>query len=306
MATGETFRSLAFAFRISHSYISTLVKETLLTICTHLVPMFIPAPSKDLLKRNAEEFWKRWNFPNCVGALDGKHIRIFSPSNSGSLYFNYKDYFSIVMLALVDANYKFVVLDVGSYGKEGDSSIFNKSALGRKMLNSKDFFPIDQVLPNSNRKMPYVIVGDEAFRLHKRIMKPFNKLSANSDKTKAIFNYRLSRARRVSENAFGLLCQVFRVFYTHIALKPEVCDNLIIAACCLHNLLREAYLEKDQRPHYEYDSSEKTSNTNTFQNFSRTGGFQSFDGFQIRDEFLHFFNQEGALDWQESHISKVK
>nr|XP_023018037.1 uncharacterized protein LOC111507039 [Leptinotarsa decemlineata] len=59
MATGETFRSLAFAFRISHSYIITLVKETLLSMCKHLVPMFIPAPSTDVLERNAEEFWQR-------------------------------------------------------------------------------------------------------------------------------------------------------------------------------------------------------------------------------------------------------
>lgn len=80
------------------------------------------------------------------GALDGKHIRSFAPAKSGSLYVNYKEYFSIVMLALVDANYKLVVLDVGSYGKESDSSIFNKSALGRKILTSED-----QFLPNSTK-----------------------------------------------------------------------------------------------------------------------------------------------------------
>lgn len=306
MATGESFRSLAFAFRISHSYISTLVKETLLAICKHLVPIFIPSPSKEVLKRNAEEFWERWNFPNCVGAVDGKHIRIFSPSKSGSLYFNYKDYFSIVLLALVDANYRFMVVDVGSYGKEGDSSIFNKSLLGKKILYSEDFFPISQTLPKSNRKMPFVVVGDEAFRLHKHIMKPFNKLSANADKRKTVFNYRLSRARRVSENAFGLLSQVFRVFYTHIAISPDVCDNLIFAACCLHNLLREAYLEKNGHPHYEYHSNEQTSKTNTLQNFCRTGGFQNKDGFQIREGFMTFFNEEGAVNWQDNQISKLK
>lgn len=137
MATGETFRSLAFAFRILHSYISTLVKETLLSMCKHLLPMFIPVPSTDVLKRNAEEFWQRWNFPNCYGAPDGKHIRIFASAKTGSLYSNYKEYFSIIMLALVDGNYKFVVLDVDSYGKESDS--FHKTALGIKILTSEDF-----------------------------------------------------------------------------------------------------------------------------------------------------------------------
>lgn len=72
--------------------------------------------------------------------------------------------------------------------------------------------------------LPYVIVGDEAFRLHPSIMKPFNINQAREDFEKAVFNYRLSRARRVSENAFGLLCQTFTVFFTPITLKPSTVD----------------------------------------------------------------------------------
>lgn len=264
------------------------------------MPIFIPPPTKETLKMNAVAFWGRWNFPNCVAAIDGKHLRISSPAKSGSLYFNYKDYFSIVMLALVDANYKFIILDVGSYGKEGDASIFNKSLIGRKIFGCEDFFPPEKMLPNSHIKVPHVIIGDEAFRLHKHLMKPFNKSVANSDKAKAVYNYRLSRARRVSENAFGLLSQIFRVFYTHIAVKPEVCDNLIIAACCLHNLLRDGYLEKKGTPHYEYDPDE--NRTNSFQNLTRVGGFQNAEGFQIRSEYMNFFNGEGTLNWQDKHI----
>lgn len=303
MATGESFRSLRFAFRISHSYISVIIRETLSAICKQLVPIFIPTLTKEALTKKAEEFWERWNFPNCIGALDGKHVRIFAPAKSGSLYFNYKEYFSLVMLALVDANCKFIALDVGSYGKEGDSSIFNKSAFGRKVMHCQDFFPADRILPRSNKVLPHVIIGDEAFRLDKHLMKPFTKLSATSDKSKAIFNYRLSRARRVSENAFGLLSQVFRVFYTPIAVKPEVCDDLIIAACCLHNLLREGYLEKKGVPYYEYDSNEE--NSNVFRNFTRAGGYQNVEGFHVRDEFMRFFLQEGIVEWQNQQVSKV-
>jgi hypothetical protein len=70
-------------------------------------------------------------FPT-ISAVDGKHIRIFCPSKTGSLFYNYKDFFSTFLLAFVDINYKFIVVDIGSFGKEGDSGILEKSA-ARKM-----------------------------------------------------------------------------------------------------------------------------------------------------------------------------
>ncbi|KAF0714975.1 protein ANTAGONIST OF LIKE HETEROCHROMATIN PROTEIN 1-like [Aphis craccivora] len=165
----------------------------------------------------SNDFWKKWNFPNCVGAIDGKHIRIFSPKNSGTLYFNYIDFFSIVLLAIVDANCKFIFVDIGSYGKEGDSGIFTNQKY--------------QILP-------YVIVGDGAFRLDPHMMRSYSKIELRNDCEKKNFNYRLSRARRTTENSFGLLSQVFGVFYTPIPLKIQTVDKLVLSACCLHNLLR--------------------------------------------------------------------
>jgi hypothetical protein len=85
----------------------------------------------------AQGFSKHANFPNCVGAVDGKLIRIEKPGRSGSLYFNYRHYCSIVLLAVEDSNFRFVYADIGSYGKDSDASIFRNCFLWQKLLHRR-------------------------------------------------------------------------------------------------------------------------------------------------------------------------
>lgn len=85
----------------------------------------MPVPEAADWRRHAEIFYDKWNFPNAIGAIDGKHIRIQCPPNSGSMYYNYKHFFSVVLLAIVDANYKYIAIDVGSYGRESDGGMFH-------------------------------------------------------------------------------------------------------------------------------------------------------------------------------------
>lgn len=92
----------------------------------------MPEPSEETWKNAEGRFTQRWNFPNCIAAMDGKQIKIQAPPNSGSLYFNYKKYFSIVLLALVDANYKFIVVHVAELGKNSDGGIYSRSALAKR------------------------------------------------------------------------------------------------------------------------------------------------------------------------------
>lgn len=68
-------------------------------------------------KTIANNFNLKANFPNCIGAIDGKHIRMIRPCDSGSLYFNYKKYFSINILAVCKSNYEYIYVNVGSLEK---------------------------------------------------------------------------------------------------------------------------------------------------------------------------------------------
>ena len=67
--------------------------------------------------------------PNTVGDIDGKYVKIKKHINSGSSFLNYEQHLSIVLLAVVDANYKFVFIDVGSKGRFPDGNIFDNCIL---------------------------------------------------------------------------------------------------------------------------------------------------------------------------------
>ena len=83
---------------------------------------YMSKPTTEKWLQIAEGFKIKANFPNCIGALDVKHIRIIKPEHSGSMFFNHKHFFSIVLLAVCNSNYMFNFVDISAYGKEEDST----------------------------------------------------------------------------------------------------------------------------------------------------------------------------------------
>ena len=122
------------------------------------------------------------------------------PPNSGSYYLNYKHYFSIVLLAIVDADYKFLLVDVGCNGRVADGGVYRNSKINSAFEENLLNVPDPKPLPGCSTVTPYMIVADDAFPLKTYIQKPYSQVGLT--KEKRIFNYRLSRARRVVENAF--------------------------------------------------------------------------------------------------------
>jgi len=199
LATGSSFQSIAFSFRVGVSTVHNVVKRVCDSIWSELQPELMPEPTVDMWRRSADAFKYKWNFPNCCAAVDGKHVTITCPPNSGTMFYNYKGTFSIVVMALSDADYKFIAVDIGDYGSNSDGGVFRRSAIGSRLQSDTLNLPADQPItdnPGANA-MPFVIVGDEAFPLGPHLMHPYPGRGLREDKR--IFNYRLSRARRVVE-----------------------------------------------------------------------------------------------------------
>jgi len=276
----------------------------------------VPSTEEHLRQVVADEFYERWNFPNLVGALDGKHITIRQPANSGSYYYNYKHAFSIVLLALVDADYKFLFVDVGTNGRVSDGGVFKNAGLSSALADNSLHLPQAKTLPGGSIPVPHLIVADDAFPLKPYIMKPYSHRGLSYDER--IFNYRLSRARRIVENAFGIMANRFRVFMKSMALEPEAVELLVLASCSLHNFLRErstamnvyipqGLIDTENDMHELRDGcwrqqfnpeSEGTWDGLTPQGSNR----HTQEAKAVRDELKKYFKCEGQVSWQSSMV----
>lgn len=248
MITGCTIRTLWSSFRLEESTIRLIIRDVCIAIIKNMKNVFMRTPTTEEWENIARGFNNTWNFPNCIGAIDGKHINIIAPANSGSQYFNYKKHFSIFLLAVVDDKYKFRAVDIGAYGRNSAGGIFASSKLGKAIENNMLNIPNDKPLPETDKVMPHVLVGDEAFPLSKHLLRPYPRSQSPSDAQK-IFNYRLSRARRVVENAFGILYQKFGIYNKNIDLMPQHIDTLVLATCILHNVMRNYVIKMKEDRH---------------------------------------------------------
>jgi hypothetical protein len=118
LASGNSYMSLQYGFRIANNTISKIIPEVCEAIISEYENELMSCPTEPTKwKEVAEGFSSRWNFHNTIGALDGKHIALKCPPGTGSMYYNYKGFYSIVLMALVDSDYKFIYVDLGANGR---------------------------------------------------------------------------------------------------------------------------------------------------------------------------------------------
>ena len=295
-----------------------IIYETCDALWDCLYNDFVKFPSTDAeWKSIANEFEQFWNYPHCVGAIDGKHIAIKAPKNAGSDYFNYKGFHSLVLLAVIDARYKFVMTDIGAYGRESDGGVLAKSEFGIKLNEGRLGLPKPEPIAGIRDPMPYVFVADAAFPLKENMMRPYP--GSYLEDAKLTYNYRHSRARRISENGFGILSSRWRIFRGPIDASPNNVAKITKACIALHNYLASTDFKNTPQTRYippnavdrenssgvvsSGDWRGESSNMRTINRVS--SNMASRQAVEIRDNFNEYFlSDQGKVPWQENVIRR--
>ena len=317
LATGESQQSLSFSYRMGRSTISKIVAETCDVIFECLKTEYLRAPATDEeWECISEQFAEQWNFPHVIGAIDGKHIRIECPKQSGTLYYNYKGFYSIVLLAVCDANYCFTLFDVGSYGSNNDSGVLANSEMGNRFANEDFHLPKAKDLKGCKYKpLPYFLVGDEIFPLKSWLMRPFP--GSNLSEEHKIYNYRHSRARRTIENAFGILAARWRILLKPIRASVEHVERYVCACLALHNYLRQTS-NASYTPFgfVDTESIDGTIKPGEWRAHKAIGSFDPIrpirgsrpraDCVKMRDSIKdYFYSPTGSVSWQINYVRRT-
>ncbi|XP_023935468.2 uncharacterized protein LOC112043965 [Bicyclus anynana] len=291
LATGNEIRNIHLDYYRGISTVAKIIRVVCNAIWKFCLNANIPKITQQLFEEIAADFNKKANFPNCIGAVDGKHIRVRSPPKSGSLFFNYKGYNSIVLLAIVDSKYRFIYVDIGAYGKESDSTIFHNTKLYDLLMRGDLPTPTSRPLPGFQEPVPFVFVGDEAFSISNNVMRPYS--GKHLSVKQRVFNYRLSRARRYVECTFGILANKWRIFHRPINVSYDFAIDIVKACCILHNFVINRD-ELDTPIEMIIDNSE----LQPLQQGLNVGS-QVVSVNIIRNEYSDYFTSEvGALSWQ--------
>ena len=253
-----------------------------------------------------------WQFPQAFCAIDGSHIPIKCPpggKEANKQYHNFKGFYSIIVLSLVDAKYRFLWNSVGATGNTHDSTLFQSTDIYEKLTDGKLHF--EKAHKVKECAVPPLILGDGAFPLKAWLMKPFG--SANVTEMQRNFNYRLSRARMVTECAFGLLKSRWRVLHRRCESAKDTTKCMALTCLILHNLTIE---HKDVWPHkYRIDYDPKTNKRrprkqvrdilNMTECHNRGGHSTVSDAATIRNALMdEFWNEKQSVNGVKKSVNK--
>lgn len=205
-------------------------------------------------------------------------------------------------MATVNSNYEFIYIDVGKQGRLSDGGVIEATFFFHKLNDGTLNLPENE---ENDGGFNFVFVADEAFNLHKHIIKPYSQKDLNYERR--IYNYRLSRARNVVENAFGIMSSRFRILRTDINLSVEKINYVVSAICVLHNVIRKnsnsykSGFEMQNNRNYNWENAQEIDSIASLQPTTKKN--YSIDAKQNRAEYLQFFNGKGKVECQDDMLN---
>jgi hypothetical protein len=201
-------------------------------------------------------------------------------------------------MALADASYTFTYIDVGCNGRVSDGGVFNNCTLSSALENNTLNLPGPIPLPGREKLLPYLIVADDTFAMKPYLIKPYSY--KDQPGPNRVFNYRLSRARRIVENVFGIIANRFRILRKPLMLTPNKVNNIVLAICAVHNFLMK---RKDPMNRYapagSFDSENEDTHVVLPGAWRQEGGTPVHNLLPLRGGIHHNYSAEAKLVREE-------
>ncbi|XP_050340632.1 putative nuclease HARBI1 isoform X1 [Bactrocera neohumeralis] len=172
LGSSAEYRTIGNMFGIGKSTVCSILIDFCHEVWRCLWPLYLKKfPMNEIQLREYLNGFESLGFPQVLGAIDGCHIEVRPAAEDAVDYYNYKGWYSTVLLALVDARCRFIYINVGSPGRCNDSSIFERSSLKCELAQSTIFKDMSKQISSVN--VPVVLLGDSAFKFDEHLMKPY-------------------------------------------------------------------------------------------------------------------------------------
>ena len=238
LGRGDYLYTIAELFGLGVTTVHKIIEEVCEAIIRNLwkpsVQAHFPITKQNIMEKMVD-MTAFWQFPCCWGAVDGCHIPIQCPPSglkASREYHNFKNFYSIVLMAIVDAHDRFIWASVGFPRNSHDYIVFQSTDLWYNITENNIIPSISQVIEGT--EVYPMILGDSAFPFRLWLMKPYG--AANLTPEEGYFNYRLSRARMITERAYGQLKSRWRVLFRKLECRPGSVKLAALACIVLHNI----------------------------------------------------------------------
>ncbi|KAJ8720661.1 hypothetical protein PYW08_006126 [Mythimna loreyi] len=172
-------------------------------------------------------FYEKFGIPDVIGCIDGTHIAIVKPNEHEDRYNSGKNYHSLNVQLICNADMDIISVDASQPGARHDSFIWSEH-------------PLKSHLEHLSTTESLWLLGDSGYPLRKTMMTPI--LNANPDSPEAYYAEKHNKAWSVIEKTIGILKARFRCLLVHHALhyQPQVAGYIANACVILHNLCNSA------------------------------------------------------------------